>query len=71
MFAEENAEQNEPEEAMLEMTEEAILEELEEKRNEYSKEFLTDKGNHMAVVYAEAVHYEEDGKWKEIDNSLI
>ncbi|MBQ7049654.1 MAG: DNRLRE domain-containing protein, partial [Firmicutes bacterium] len=71
VFAEENAEQIETEEAILEMTEEVILEEISDKRTEYSKEFLTNKGNHMAVVYAEAVHYEENGKWKEIDNSLI
>lgn len=28
-------------------------------------------GNRIAITYPEAVHYEENGEWKEIDNTLI
>ena len=47
-----------------------IIAELTDKRTEYSKEYLLSNGLHMASVYANAVHYEEDGQWKEIDNTL-
>ena len=45
-------------------------EEIIENRTKYTKEFKLSGGLHMAVVYPEAVHYEEDGQWKEIDNTL-
>ena len=48
-----------------------ILAEIPEGRSEYSKEFLLSNGLHMATVYAEPVHYEKDGKWEDIDNTLI
>ena len=47
-----------------------ILAEVEEKRTEYSKEYILSNGLHMAQLYASAVHYEENGQWKEIDNTL-
>ena len=48
----------------------SIVAELSEKRTEYSKEFRLSNGLHMAVVYAEPVHFEKDGAWAEIDNTL-
>ena len=39
-------------------------------RTEFSKEFLLDSGISMSVVYGSPVHYEKDGKWEEIDNTL-
>lgn len=48
----------------------SILMEVVEKRTEFSKEFKLSNGFNMAVVYPEAVHYEEDGRWEDIDNTL-
>ncbi len=48
-----------------------IIAEIPEGRSEYSKEFLLSNGLHMATVYAEPVHYEKDGKWEDIDNTLV
>ena len=48
-----------------------IVAEIPDGRSEYSKEFLLSNGLHMATVYAEPVHYEKDGKWEDIDNTLV
>ena len=48
-----------------------ILGEITEKRTEYTKEFRLSNGLNLATVYAQPVHYEEDGQWKEIDNTLV
>lgn len=42
-----------------------------EKRGKFVKHFLKENNTYEAVVYPEAVHYLEDGKWKDIDNTLI
>lgn len=47
-----------------------ILGEIVEKRERNIKQFLKDDGTIEAVVYPQAVHYMEDGKWKDIDNTL-
>ena len=47
-----------------------IVEELTDKRTEYTKQFRMDNGQFMAVVYNDPVHYEKDGQWVEIDNTL-
>lgn len=47
-----------------------IVEEIVDARTEYSKEYLMSNGLNMIVVYPEAVHYEENNEWKEIDNTL-
>jgi len=63
---------NEPFFADFESEEEPkILDEDIEKREQNIKHFLTDKGTFQAVVYPSSVHYELDGKWEDIDNSLI
>lgn len=57
-----------PAEAMQE--EPAITEEDEDKRGVFEKHFLREDGSYLAVSYAEPVHYEKDGQWFEIDNTL-
>ncbi|WP_143318591.1 DNRLRE domain-containing protein [Clostridium sp. HBUAS56017] len=47
-----------------------IIGEIEEKREENTKYFLKEDNTMEAVVYPEPVHYQENGEWKEIDNSL-
>ncbi len=47
-----------------------VVEEIPSKRTEYTKEFLLSNGLRMAAVYPDAVHYEKDGQWAEIDNTL-
>lgn len=47
-----------------------IIGEVIENRTEYTKEFIMSNGFHLAAVYDNAVHYQENGQWKEIDNTL-
>ena len=47
-----------------------IVEEIIDGRTEYSKEYLMSNGLHMTTVYAEPIHYGENGEWEEIDNTL-
>ena len=54
----------------LETGEEQSAEEIIEERTEYTKKFRLSNGLYMAAVYPEPVHFEEDGEWKEIDNTL-
>ena len=44
--------------------------EISELRGEYEKHFSLSDGTYSAVVYPYAVHYDEDGTWQEIDNTL-
>lgn len=48
-----------------------LLEEDQEIREENVKYFFRSDGNREAAVYQEPVHYQEDGTWKDIDNTLI
>lgn len=48
-----------------------IVREVPELREESVKHFLCDDGSYIAATYAESVHYNENGVWKEIDNRLI
>lgn len=48
-----------------------IIGEITEKREQNIKHFLKDDFTYEADIYPVPVHYLEDGKWKEIDNSLI
>ena len=47
-----------------------ILYEDESQREEYSKRYRLSDGTWIAVVYDDAVHYQKDGEWKEINNTL-
>ena len=75
IFAEEFREQLTMQDSVsLEKTEAGdtyVVSELTDKRTQYTKEFLLSNGLHMATVYADPVHYEQDGKWAEIDNTLV
>ena len=48
-----------------------IVGEVIENRTEYSKEFRLDNGLIIAAVYTNPVHYQDDGEWKDIDNTLV
>ena len=48
-----------------------IVQELTDQRTENTKQYLMSDGLRMAVVYPEAVHYEKDGQWVDIDNTLV
>ena len=50
---------------------ERIVEEDMSKRGESYKEYILNNGLRLATVYPSAIHYEKDGEWKEIDNTLI
>lgn len=47
-----------------------ILREISGKRTKNTKYFATEDHGGIAAVYQQAVHYEENGEWKEIDNTL-
>jgi len=53
-----------------EKTEAEILCEVEEMRTENTKYFMLSNGSYMAAQYTTPVHYEENGEWLEIDNTL-
>ena len=48
-----------------------ILEELPEKRDAYSKRFVTENKSEIAAVYSVPVHYEKNGEWEEINNTPV
>lgn len=54
----------------LDLSSTHIVSEITENRTEYTKEFRLDNGLIMASVYNEAIHYEKDGAWEDIDNTL-
>lgn len=50
----------------------AALYEMEENRREFSTSFMQDDRSKLAIVTEEPMHYEdEQGKWQNIDNTLI
>lgn len=54
----------------VEETSAKIVSEVTEMREESVKYFLCDDGSYIAATYAAPVHYNENGVWKEIDNTL-
>ena len=48
-----------------------IIGEIESKRDRYTKVFQKSDGTSVAVVSSTPVHYEENGKWVDIDNTLV
>lgn len=48
-----------------------ILEEVTNKREKNMKHFLKEDMSLEADVYPTAVHYMENGTWKDIDNTLV
>ena len=53
-----------------EQTEAEIVSEIEDMRTEHTKYFRMSDGSYMAAQYAQPVHYEENGEWKEYDYSI-
>ena len=47
-----------------------VVMEIEGSRDEFQKEYLLDNGHRMYVIYPTAVHYDDNGQWQEIDNTL-
>lgn len=47
-----------------------IVSELPLKRDEYTKVFLRTDGTQTAIISGTPLHYEKDGKWENIDNTL-
>ena len=45
--------------------------ELKGLRKRREKHFLQENGDIVAQVYNEDIHYLEDGKYKEIDNTIV
>ena len=54
----------------LEIPEVYIEGEVSELRSEYEKHYRLTDGSYMAVQYQVPVHYEDDGQWVDIDNTL-
>lgn len=48
-----------------------IIGEVTEKRDRSTKHFMKDDMSYEAVIYPMPVHYKKDGKWTDIDNSLV
>ena len=48
----------------------SILHEIVDKRTEFSKEYKLANGLHMTVMYPEAVHYQADGQWEDVNSTL-
>ena len=48
-----------------------IIREHKGQRTRHGKCFITEDHGGIAAVYPEAVHYQEEGEWKEIDNTLL
>ena len=48
-----------------------ILYEDISKRDEYSKHFRMSDGTYQAVMYEMPVHIEQNGEWRDYDNTLV
>ncbi len=55
----------------IDLTKTVLTEEISDRRDEYQKEFMMENGMRLAAVYPMAVHFERDGAWEEIDNTLV
>ncbi len=69
-FTEESVVAEETEEGDESEAEAVIVGEDETRRDEYTKHFIMSDGSRRAVRYSQAVHYRENGKWTDIDNTL-
>ena len=48
-----------------------ILYEVEEKRDEFTKVYKKNDGSYTAMVSSEPLHFIQNGKWTDIDNTLV
>ncbi len=58
-------------EIQAEKEEPTIIGEIESKRDKYTKVFQKSDGTSVAVIASTPVHYEENGEWVDIDNTLV
>lgn len=49
----------------------SITEELTSKRTKFTKQYLLSDGSFLANSFSMPVHYKKNGKWKEIDTTLV
>ncbi len=61
----------EPKEEETDDKEYIIVGEDTERRDQFTRHFLTEDGSSLAAVYEVPVHYRKDGGWAQIDNTLI
>lgn len=47
-----------------------IVGEMDDLREECSKHFICEDGSFIVATYSVPVHYKENGRWKEINNTL-
>ncbi len=52
-------------------TDSTITEELTGKRSRFVKQYAMSDGSFTAVTYSMPVHFKKNGKWKEIDTTLV
>lgn len=57
--------------SMVPLNKAAITEELTAKRTRFTKQFALSDGSYTAVTYSMPVHYKRNGKWKEINTTLV
>lgn len=55
----------------IDLTKTVLTEAISDRRDKYQKEFMMENGMHLAAVYPMAVHFEREGAWEEIDNTLV
>lgn len=54
-----------------EETSNTIVSEIKDERSEYTKTFRLENGNNLLVEYSVPIHYMDDNKWIDYDNTLI
>jgi hypothetical protein len=69
-YSEEEASNANIEEEKTERSRTKVIGEIEEKRGVTEKHFLLENGNTIATIYPNNIHYEKDGKFLDIDNTL-
>ena len=67
----ESQENTESAEKMAEDMLSGSINEIVEERDKFTKVYKTGQGTKKAVISSTPVHYEENGNWYEIDNSLV
>lgn len=49
----------------------AVTEELTAKRSKFVKQFALSDGSFIAATYSMPIHYKKNGRWKEINTTLV
>ena len=49
----------------------AVTEELTAKRSKFVKQFALSDGSFIAAIYSMPIHYKKNGRWKEINTTLV